>query len=170
MVHLLKNKLEEHNVSVLEINMYDLSLDLLKEENILDQIPELEADEDIRERDILDLLRETQDPGKKLMPLIEKRRTAHPHQLLFLTGLGEVWPWINPVTLLGYFQDYRTDSPHRILSRNIHTQQKRHQTEPLQPHELLLLQSLPPRGTCRRTHHLSLIRPPHHPPQFPQSP
>ena len=62
----LQNKLDQTGVRTLDINLYDLSIELLKERGILDQILEMEAS--VSKAELKELLQGVLDPEAHLVP------------------------------------------------------------------------------------------------------
>ena len=96
-------------VKVLDLSLYDLSLGTLKERGILDQILEIEADTDKTE--IRELLQSVLDPQANLIPMIGKAIEATPHDVIFLSGVGEVYPFIRSHNVLNNLQSTAKDKP-----------------------------------------------------------
>jgi hypothetical protein len=105
----LIKKLELKGVRILKINLYDLSLDLLKQRKILDQF--IENEETYSKRDLLDDLQGVLDTSKYLVPEISKRMSEKVFDILFITGVGEVFPYIRSHNLLNNLQSVATDHP-----------------------------------------------------------
>ena len=105
----LIKKLELKGVRILKINLYDLSLDLLKQRKILNQF--IENEESYSKRDLLDDLQGVLDTSKYLVPEISKRMSEKVFDILFITGVGEVFPYIRSHNLLNNLQSVATDLP-----------------------------------------------------------
>jgi hypothetical protein len=105
----LINKLELKGVRILKINLYDLSLDLLKSRNLLDKI--LADESNLSRRDLLETLQGVLDPQKHFVPAIAKKMDAQLHDILFLTGVGEVYPFIRSHNILNNLQSLAKDHP-----------------------------------------------------------
>ena len=105
----LIKKLELKGVRILKINLYDLSLDLLKQRKILNQF--IENEESYSKRDLLDDLQGVLDTSKYLVPEISKRMSEKVFDILFITGVGEVFPYIRSHNLLNNLQSVATDHP-----------------------------------------------------------
>ena len=105
----LIKKLELKGVRILKINLYDLSLDLLKRRKILDQF--LENEESYSKRDMLNDLQGVLDTSKYLVPEIAKRMSELPYDIIFITGVGEVFPYIRSHNLLNNLQSVAKDHP-----------------------------------------------------------
>ena len=105
----LIKKLELKGVRILKINLYDLSLDLLKQRKILNQF--IENEESYSKRDLLDDLQGVLDTNKYLVPEFSKRMSEKVFDILFITGVGEVFPYIRSHNLLNNLQSVATDHP-----------------------------------------------------------
>ena len=81
---------------ILKINLYDLSLDLLKRRKIFDQF--LENEESYSKLDLLNDLQGVLDASKYIVPEIAKRMAGLPYDIVFITGVGEVFPYIHVLT------------------------------------------------------------------------
>lgn len=96
-------------VSVLEINLYDLCIDLLKAREGSGEGSclwhELIATETEMEKDdLLELLQNVLDPREHLIPAIAERLVNADHDVLFLSGIGEVFPYIRSHNVLNNLQ------------------------------------------------------------------
>ena len=105
----LFNSLEQTGVRILEINLYDLSIEILKKRNIWDQIFEIEANKSKSE--ILELLQGVLDPEKHLVPAIASKLKDSEFDVLFLTGIGEVFPYIRSHNVLNNLQSAAKEKP-----------------------------------------------------------
>jgi hypothetical protein len=106
----IKNKLKnDHGVTVLEINLYDLTIDMLHERGVWERLLKLEVEQG--KDALLNPLQNMLDPGSKLIPAIKRRLDANPYDILFLTGIGEVFPYIRSHNVLNNLQAVATDKP-----------------------------------------------------------
>ena len=96
-------------VSILDISLYDLSIKILRDREILDQIMEIEPDTDKRE--IRELLQSVLDPEPTLIPEIARAIQATPHDVIFLSGVGEVYPYVRSHNVLNNLQSTAKDKP-----------------------------------------------------------
>ena len=96
-------------IAVLDLSLYDLSLGILEERGILDQILDIERDTDKRE--VRELLQSVLDPKANLIPRIGKAIEATPHDVIFLSGVGEVYPYIRSHNVLNNLQSTAKDKP-----------------------------------------------------------
>jgi hypothetical protein len=105
----LVRQIENVGVKVLDISLYDLSLDLLRERDILDTILSIEAE--TSKSELLDLFRGVLDAEAHLIPRIGKEIEAVPHDVIFLSGVGEVYPFIRSHNVLNNLQSTAKDKP-----------------------------------------------------------
>lgn len=106
----IKTKLDtERGVKVFEINLYDLCVDLLKQRNVWDRVLELEPT--MEKPDFLKTLQNMLDPEQHLAPAIKSRIAAESFDIFFLTGIGEVFPFVRSHTVLNNLQTVVSDKP-----------------------------------------------------------
>lgn len=96
-------------VRVLDVDLYDLSIEILKEREIFDQLIEIEADTDKAE--LKELLQGVLDPQEHLIPAIGKLIENTPHDVFFLSGVGEVYPFLRSHNVLNNLQSTAKDRP-----------------------------------------------------------
>lgn len=105
----LTNKLEQSGVRVIEINLYDLSVDILKERDIWDQIFELEPS--VSKEELKELLQGVLDSESYLIPAIANKLAESDFDVLFLSGVGEVFPFIRSHNVLNNLQSTAKEKP-----------------------------------------------------------
>jgi len=105
----LTNNLSKRGISVLEINLYELSLTILQERGVLDRILEIEPTQ--TKPEFRELLQGMLDPETHLAPAVQKRLGDNPHDILFLTGVGEVFPYIRSHNVLNNLQSVSKEKP-----------------------------------------------------------
>lgn len=99
----LKKKLQDTNINVTEINLYNLCLDYLQNNDLFEQLCEIEPD--IEKGYFLESLQSILDIESILIPEIEQIITqAGKVDILFLTGVGEVFPYIRTHNILNNLQ------------------------------------------------------------------
>jgi len=81
-------RLGHAGVRVLDIDLYDLSLRILEDRGILQQILEVEAATEKAE--LKELLQGILDPQAHLIPEIARKIEKIPHDVIFVSGVGEV--------------------------------------------------------------------------------
>ncbi|MET4098571.1 hypothetical protein ABIB37_000808 [Agrococcus sp. UYP10] len=106
----IKTKLEtERGIKVFEINLYDLSVELLKTRNVWERV--LAAETTMDKPDFLHLLQNMLDPQLHLAPAVKERMAGESFDILFLTGIGEVFPFVRSHTVLSNLQTVVSDKP-----------------------------------------------------------
>jgi hypothetical protein len=105
----LANYLNDANVRVLEINLYDMAIDLLKADGdwqwLIDNETTMSRDELKEElQGILDI--ET-----AITPTIAERMKSQEFDILILTGVSEVFPYIRSHNILNNLQKRAKDKP-----------------------------------------------------------
>ena len=105
----LVNRLEQSGVRILEINLYDLSIEILKERDIWERILELEKS--VSKEELKELLQGVLDPEAHLVPAIAAKMAATEHEVLFLSGVGEVFPYIRSHNVLNNLQSTAKEKP-----------------------------------------------------------
>ena len=105
----LCNRLGQQGIHVLDIDLYDLSIELLKQRGIWEQIIELEPT--VAKDELKELLQGVLDPEHHLVPTIASRMAAEAHDVMFLSGVGEVYPYIRSHNVLNNLQSTAKDKP-----------------------------------------------------------
>ena len=93
----------------LEINLYDLSIEILKERDIWNQI--LEMEESVSKEQLKELLQGVLDPEAHLVPAIAAKLASTDFEVLFLSGVGEVFPYIRSHNVLNNLQSTAKEKP-----------------------------------------------------------
>lgn len=109
----LKKNLDQKGIRVLEVNLYDLSVSILKDRGIWEQI--IEQETTWSKDDLLELLQGPLDPETYLVPAIAKEMQKKEFDVLFLTGVGEVFPYIRSHNLLNNLQSTAKEKPTLIF-------------------------------------------------------
>ena len=105
----LVNRLERAGVRILEINLYDLSIEILKDRDIWSQI--LEMEESVSKEQLKELLQGVLDPEAHLVPAIAARLADTDFEVLFLSGVGEVFPYLRSHNVLNNLQSTAKEKP-----------------------------------------------------------
>lgn len=105
----LVNRLEQSGITVLEINLYDLSIELLKEREIWDQVLEMESG--VSKDELKELLQGVLDTESYLTPAIAQKISGASYDVLFLSGVGEVFPYIRSHNVLNNLQSTAKEKP-----------------------------------------------------------
>lgn len=105
----LRNKLETNGIPVLELNLYDISIDLLNSELGENEIFELEKNMDKNE--FKEALQSTLDINEVLIPKIKTIIDSSSARVYFLTGIGMVFPFIRSHNVLNNLQNVAKKAP-----------------------------------------------------------
>ena len=98
----LKNKLEKKGVIVLEINIYSICMKILNEELGEGEIFEIERD--MEKDELKNALQSILDIPEVIMPYIKNEIASSEAQVYFLTGIGNVYPFIRSHNILNNLQ------------------------------------------------------------------
>lgn len=107
--HQLANRLGNKGIKVLEINLYDLSISILKDRGIWEQI--IKSEESISKDQLKELLQGVLDPETHLVPAIAEQMAKEDFDVLFLSGVGEVFPYIRSHNVLNNLQSTAKEKP-----------------------------------------------------------
>jgi len=105
----LTRRLEQVGVRILDINLYDLSIDLLKQRGIWERV--LEIEQSTPKERLKELLQGVLDPETHLVPAIAGRLASTDFDVLFLSGVGEVFPYIRSHNVLNNLQSTAKEKP-----------------------------------------------------------
>ena len=105
----LVKQLENRGVRVVEINLYDLSISLLRHRGIWDDV--LAAEPRIEKDELKELLQGVLDPETHLIPEIAALLKEREFDVLFLSGVGEVYPFIRSHNVLNNLQSTAKEKP-----------------------------------------------------------
>lgn len=105
----LINRLAQGGVRILEINLYDTCIDLLRRRGIWDQL--LEMENTVTKDEIKELLQGVLDPERHLVPEIATKMEQADFDVMFITGVGEVFPYIRSHTVLNNLQSTAKEKP-----------------------------------------------------------
>ncbi|MEI4235056.1 DUF1788 domain-containing protein [Roseovarius sp. D22-M7] len=105
----LVSRIGHSGVRVLDLSLYDIALEILDERGILQQVLEIEAESEKSE--IKDVLQGVLDPANHLVPRIGEAIEAEPHDVIFLSGVGEVYPFIRSHNVLNNLQSTAKVAP-----------------------------------------------------------
>lgn len=109
LVKLLKNNLERKGIRVLHIDLYDLAIDLLQERGSLQKI--IDKEPKLEKGDLFDSLIGMLNVENYIRPAIAQRIERSDHHVLFITGSGQVFPYIRSHTVLNNLQSVASDHP-----------------------------------------------------------
>ena len=105
----VKNRLASKGIEVREINLYDLSVDVLKERG--DWYEVLEVEPELDKAEFTEMLQSMLNPQQHLAPAIRERLADGELDIVFLTGIGEVFPYIRSHNVLNNLQSVVVGRP-----------------------------------------------------------
>lgn len=105
----VKNRLASTGIEVREINLYDLSVDVLKERGDWGEV--LEVEPELDKVEFTEMLQSMLNPQQHLAPAIRERLADGEFDIVFLTGIGEVFPYIRSHNVLNNLQSVVVGRP-----------------------------------------------------------
>ena len=105
----LANWLQQRGITVLEVDLYDLSVELLQKRGIWERV--LQVEEGVSKDQLKELLQGVLDPETHLIPAIAEKMQQHPFDVMFITGVGEVFPYIRSHNVLNNLQSTAKEQP-----------------------------------------------------------
>lgn len=105
----VKNLLSSKGIGVREINLYDLSVDVLKERGDWEEV--LEVEPELDKTEFAEILQSMLNPQQHLAPAIRERLADGEFDIVFLTGIGEVFPYIRSHNVLNNLQSVVVGRP-----------------------------------------------------------
>lgn len=105
----LVTQLANRGITVLQIDLYALAIDILKARGIWQRV--LEVEQDQTKDAFLELLQGVLDTETHLIPRIAAEMDGKQFDVLFLSGIGEVFPYIRSHNVLNNLQSTAKDKP-----------------------------------------------------------
>ncbi|RRJ85878.1 DUF1788 domain-containing protein [Gulosibacter macacae] len=105
----VKNRLAGKGIEVREINLYDLSIDVLKQRGDWDEV--LEVEPELDKAEFTEMLQSMLNPQQHLAPAIRDQLAEGEFDIVFLTGIGEVFPYIRSHNVLNNLQSVVVGRP-----------------------------------------------------------
>lgn len=106
---LLKKNLEVSGIDVLEINLYKLCLKILEEQEILNSVFEMETT--MPKENLMSSLQGILDIENTIVPVLHKGLEENTCKVVFITGIGAVYPYIRAHNILNNIQSVITKVP-----------------------------------------------------------
>ncbi|WP_334050844.1 DUF1788 domain-containing protein [Alteromonas gracilis] len=103
------NYLVDAQVKVLEVNLYDIVVEILKEEGDWEWL--LENESSMSKQELKEELQGIIDTKTVLIPAIVRKMSGTEFDILVITGVGEVYPYIRSSNLLENLQIKAKDKP-----------------------------------------------------------
>lgn len=105
----IKNRLGNAGIRVREVNLYDLSVEILKERGVWERV--LAAEPDTDKDDFREMLQGMLDPQIHIATAIRAKLEDGDFDIFFLTGIGEVFPYIRSHNVLNNLQSVVIGKP-----------------------------------------------------------
>lgn len=105
----LKKRVEQNGHKVLIINLYKLVIKILEERGMLDKV--LSKEQTFTKDKLFKTLQNILDVETKIMPKIKKIIEENESSMVFLEGIGEVYPYIRSHTIINNLQKVILDRP-----------------------------------------------------------
>ena len=105
----LIKRLQNKGIEILEINLYRLYMDILKRENIFEQI--INQEKNLSKQRLLRVLSGPLNIDSVVIPEIHHRLERSSTKIIFLTGIGAAFPIIRSHTILNNLQTLVGDLP-----------------------------------------------------------
>lgn len=105
----LGNRLEQFGISVLQINLFDLAIELLQKRGRLETLMDRESQ--LSKDKLLEFFQSVVDPEAHLVPAITKKMAEKRFDVMFVGGVGEVYPYIRSHNVLNNLQSAAKDKP-----------------------------------------------------------
>lgn len=108
-VQSLIKRLQNEGIDILEIHLYQLCIDILKKENLLEQI--ITQENKLPKQRLLRVLSGPLNIDSVIIPEIHNRLADSTAKIIFLTGIGAAFPIIRSHTILNNLQTLVGDLP-----------------------------------------------------------
>jgi hypothetical protein len=105
----LKNRLDKNGHSVILIDLYEIVIAILTEKKLLDRV--FATEPRMPKKRLFDSLVNTLDIQKVLVPFVTQKITGDGGSILFLTGIGKVFPFIRAHTIMNNIQSIVIKNP-----------------------------------------------------------
>lgn len=116
----LKNRLQQQGIVILAINLYDLAVEILKKRKIWEHI--LDIEKDVAKEELTELLQGVLDPESHLVPEIGVKMSQASFDVMFISGVGEVFPYIRSHNVLSNLQSTAKEQPTVMFFPGLYTQ------------------------------------------------
>ena len=116
----LIKRLGHSGVRALDINLYDLSIEILKSRGIWERVLDIETT--VPKDELQELLQGVLDTADNLIPAIANKLSEASFDVLFLSGVGEVFPYIRSHNVLNNLQSTAKEKPTLMFFPGAYTQ------------------------------------------------
>lgn len=105
----VKNRLAIQGVSIIEVDLYELTVEILKERGVWERVLAAEPSQD--KEDFRELIQGMLDPELHIAPAIRRKLDQQEFDISFLTGIGEVYPYVRSHNVLNNLHSIVTEKP-----------------------------------------------------------
>jgi len=106
---LLKKKLEEAHIRVLEFDLFEMTVEQCRENDIWDLLKNGEIE--LSKEELKETFQNIMAPDDILKTLISQTTANVPHDMIFITGVGEVFPYLRTHAVLNNLQSILSTKP-----------------------------------------------------------
>lgn len=96
----LINRLKGEGIQVLQLNLYNISIEILEKNGGLDKVFQLEERQKNRPRYFMKAIQSALNIHEVFIPYIKNKIETIPHDLIFITGIAPVFPYIRSHVML----------------------------------------------------------------------
>ena len=110
----LSAKLKFKGIKVLNVNLYDLAKELMEEDEFEGETDWefwIANEQNHDKEELLSAIQSLVDPETKVAPAFAKKIEEHEFDVMFITGVGEVFPFLRSHTVLNNLQSIATEQP-----------------------------------------------------------
>ena len=105
----IKRRLANKGIVVREVNLYDLTVEILKDRGDWGEV--LEVEPQLDKSEFTEMLQSMLNPQQHLAPAIREKIADGAFDIFFLTGIGEVFPYIRSHNVLNNLQSVVSGKP-----------------------------------------------------------
>lgn len=105
----LIKRVEQDGLSILTINLFDLMVEILEERGMLDKV--LSREKTLSRDKFFSTVKNMLDVQTKIMPKIDLLAKENKTSMVFITGVGEVFPYIRSHQIINNLQNVILDRP-----------------------------------------------------------
>lgn len=96
----LIKRLKSEGINVLKLNLYDISIDILEKKGGIEKMFRLEERQRERPSYFLKALQSALNIQEEFIPYMKNKVDTEPHDLIFITGVAPVYPYIRSHVVL----------------------------------------------------------------------
>ena len=105
----LKKRVQQSGHTVLVINLYELVINILQDRGMLTKV--IDKEQSLSKQKLLKTLQNVLDVETKIIPKIERLVNENKTSMVFIEGVGEVFPYIRSHTIINNLQKVIKDRP-----------------------------------------------------------